>query len=297
MPPRGGRPARGRGSGSGRSQPGASDRLRPLKRFSQNFLVDKEMARRIADLSQVGPSDVVVEVGPGTGALTGYLLERAEHVHAVELDKKLFARLGVEYDTESRLSLHQGDILRYRVRDLAPGRRVVVVGNLPYAITSSLVLWLLEQHADIRRAVVLMQREVAERLTAPSGAREGGSLTLAVRYRAEAERVLDVPPRCFRPVPKVHSSLVAFRLREEPAVQTLDEAYLFRVIRAAFGKRRKTLLNALTAGLALPRPVVETAILGVGFDPRIRGERLSLEQFARLADELFMRRDPGEGPA
>jgi len=254
------------------------------------------MAHRIVDLSGVTPGDVVVEVGPGQGALTGLLLERAEHVHAVELDKKLFALLGVEYDTEPRLTLHPGDILRYRVRDLAPGRRVVVVGNLPYAITSDLVLWLLEQHADIRRAVVLMQREVAARITAPSGAREGGSLTLVVRYRAEAERVLEIPPGCFRPVPKVHSSLVVFRFREEPAVQTLNEAFLFRVIRAAFGKRRKTLLNALTAGLALPRPAVEAAILGVGFDPRIRGERLSLEQFARLSDELVMRTHPGERP-
>jgi 16S rRNA (adenine1518-N6/adenine1519-N6)-dimethyltransferase len=252
------------------------------------------MARRIVDLSQVGPGDAVIEIGPGTGALTRFLIERAEQVHAVELDRELFARLAVEYDSEPSLTLHQGDIREVRIRELVPDRRVIVVGNLPYSITSDLVLWLLDQHAEIRRAVVLMQREVAKRLTAEPGSRDAGSLTLAVRYWAEAERILDVRPGCFRPVPKVHSSLVAFRFRSEPAVRPRDEEFLFRVIRAAFGERRKTLVNALASGLAVPRDEVERAVSEAGLAPRIRGERLGLEDFNKLADLMIMRR--GESP-
>ena len=176
-------------------------------------------------------------------------LERAAHVHAVELDRELLERLRVEFDAEPKLTLHEGDILKLRVRDLVPEGEALVVGNLPYAITSDLVLWLLEQHADLRRAVVLMQREVAARLTAEPGTREAGTLTLAVHYRAEAERILDVPPGVFRPIPKVTSSLVAFRFREDAGGAPAGRTAFFRAIRAGFGERRKTLANALAGGL------------------------------------------------
>jgi 16S rRNA (adenine1518-N6/adenine1519-N6)-dimethyltransferase len=254
--------------------------------MSQNFLVDPGMARRIVDLCRIEPRDIVIEVGPGLGALTGLLLERAAHLHAVELDRNLAGRLGVEYASEPRLTLHARDVLDLSIRDLVPEGQVVVVGNLPYAITSDLVLWMLGQPGTIRRAIMLMQREVAARLTAPPGAREAGSLTLAVRYRAEAERLLDVPPTAFRPVPKVVSSLVVFRFLAEPPVTPRDERFFFRVIRAAFGERRKTLVNALVAGLDLPRRQVEDAVAATGLDPRVRGERLGLEEFSRLADHL-----------
>jgi len=263
--------------------------------LSQNFLVDPEMARRIVERCRVAQDDVVIEIGPGTGALTRHLVGRAAHVHAVELDRELVTRLGVEYGAEPRLTLHHEDILQVRIRDLARDRKVLVVGNLPYAITSSLVLWLLEQHEDVRRAVVLMQREVARRLAAEPGERASGSLTLALHYRAEAERILDVPPESFRPVPKVTSSLVAIRFRDRPAVTPRDEAFFFRVIRAAFGERRKTLVNAVSAGLSLPRAAVERAVAEAGLDPRIRGERLSLEDFRRLADHLDDARNHGRG--
>jgi 16S rRNA (adenine1518-N6/adenine1519-N6)-dimethyltransferase len=272
-------------------------RPRAKKRFSQNFLVDGNMARKIVDLCQIRPEDSVIEIGSGTGALTRPLLERATSVHAVEVDRELFEHLRVEMASEPGLTLHNQDILKLRVRDLVPEGRAVVVGNLPYAITTDLVFWLLEQHAEIRRAVVLMQREVALRMTAQPGMRVAGSVTLAVSYRAEAERILDVPPGCFRPVPRVTSSLVAFRFRDEPAVSPLDETVFFRVIRAGFGERRKTLANALAAGLAEPRPVLEELIVAAGLDPRVRGERLTLEEFRRLADLLVERRlAQSEGP-
>lgn len=275
--------------------------FRAKRRFSQNFLVDEAMADRIADLTQVGSSDTVIEVGPGTGMLTGRLLERAGHVHAVELDRKLFSLLRVQYQAEPKLSLHEGDILKTRVRDMVPQERVVVVGNLPYAITSDLVLWMLDQHRDIRRAVVLMQREVALRLTAEPGERAAGSLTLAAAYRADSELILDVPPRCFQPVPRVISSLVAFRFLDAPRVHPRNEPLFFRVIRAAFGERRKTLGNALASGLSLPRDRVSGWIEEAGLDSRVRGERLSLEEFRRLADVLDTalgpdgEEDPGKG--
>lgn len=290
--PRGGRHP-GRGS-PGRGHP------RPKKRLSQNFLVDKNMARKIADLAQIAPDDPVLEIGAGTGALTGLLVERAEHVHAVEVDRELHARLGVEFEAEPKLSLHLGNVLELRISDLVPERRVVVVGNLPYAITSDLVLWLLDQLPSVRRAVMLMQREVAQRLTAPPGSREAGSLTLLVHYRTEPERLLDVSPGCFRPVPRVMSSLVAFRPRARPPVAPRDEALFFRTIRAAFGERRKTLVNALSAGLHLPRDRSEAAVREAELDPRIRGERLSLQDFCRLADVLTVHLNPSgnvAGPA
>jgi 16S rRNA (adenine1518-N6/adenine1519-N6)-dimethyltransferase len=259
--------------------------------MSQNFLVDPAIAREIVSLCRVGPEDVVIEVGSGLGALTGHLLERAKHLFAVELDRNLAERLGVEYGSKPGFSLHIGDILQVQIRDLVPEGKAVVVGNLPYAITSDLILWLLEQHDAVRRAVLLMQREVAERLTAAPGSRGAGSLTLAVRYRAESERLLDIPPAAFRPRPKVVSTLVAFRFLDKPLVTPKDERFFFRVIRAAFGERRKTLVNALMAGLSLPRPVIEQAVGEAGLDLRIRGERLDLEDFRRLADLLGDLRD------
>ena len=257
--------------------------------MSQNFLVDPAVARKIVDLCRVEPGDTVIEVGPGLGALTGLLLERAGRVHAVELDRNLAERLGVEYGARPGFALHTGDILRVSLRDLVPEGKAVVVGNLPYAITSDLVLWMLDQHDRIRRAVVLMQREVAARLTAEPGSRKAGSLTLAVRYRALAEPLLDVPPTAFRPAPKVVSTLVLFRFLDQPAVKPKDEQFFFRVIRAAFGERRKTLVNALVAGLALPRDQVVDAVQAAGLDLRVRGERLDLESFRRLADHLLDR--------
>jgi 16S rRNA (adenine1518-N6/adenine1519-N6)-dimethyltransferase len=244
------------------------------------------MARRIVDLARVEPNDMLIEVGPGTGALTRHLVERAAHVHAVEVDRELFARLGVEFQDEPRLTLHSRDILKTEIEDLVPEGPVTVVGNLPYNITSDLVLWMLRRHRRIRRAVVLMQKEVAARLTAEPGERASGSLTLAVRYRAEAEVILTVPPSCFRPVPRVMSSLVVFRFLPEPAVHPADEAFFFRVIRASFGERRKTLANALSGGLGLSRGMVEQVAEAVGIDPRTRGERLTLEDFRVLADGL-----------
>lgn len=255
------------------------------------------MADKIAELVQAGPRDTVIEIGPGTGALTRPLLERAGHVHAVEVDRELFERLRVEFDDDPRLTLHEADVRNTRVADLVPEGPVIVVGNLPYHITSELVLWLLREHERVRRAVVLMQREVAERLTAEPGSREAGSLTLALGYRCDAERILEVPPTCFRPMPKVHSSLVAIRFLDAPRVHPRDEALFFRAIRASFGERRKTLVNSLSHGLACPRELVERAVGAAGLDPRIRGERLTLEDFRRLADALVDDGVERDGPA
>ena len=254
------------------------------------------MCRKITDLARVRPGEPVLEIGPGTGALTRHLLAGGAQVHAVEVDRELFAALGVELGADPNLTLHNEDILRTRVRDLIPEGKVTVVGNLPYHITSDLLLWLIEQREAVPRAVVMMQREVAARITAEPGSREAGSLTLALHYRADLDRLIDVPPECFQPRPRVHSTVVALRFLEEPRVRPRDEALFFRTIRAAFGERRKTLANALAGGLALGRETAEEAARQAGLDPRIRGERLTLEEFRRLADALGEIAPPGAEP-
>ncbi|NNF08317.1 MAG: ribosomal RNA small subunit methyltransferase A, partial [Candidatus Eisenbacteria bacterium] len=228
-------------------------------------------------------------IGPGTGALTQHLVKRAEAVHAVEVDRELLARLRVDFEDTPNIFLHEGDILKTEVGDLVPEGKVLVVGNLPYHITSDLILWLIKHHDRVSRAVILMQKEVALRLTAEPGEREAGSLTLALNYRCEAERLLDVPPSCFRPIPKVQSSLVVLRFRDKPLVEPTDERFFFRVIRGAFGERRKTLANSLSGALKVPRAIVADSISAIGLDERIRGERLSLEQFCELANDLVVR--------
>lgn len=269
-----------------KSKPKAGARPpRPKKRFSQNFLADANMAQKIVDVSGIEPGDTVLEIGPGQGALTGLLLDRAQAVHAVEVDRELCARLRVEYAEQSGFHLHEGDVLQLDPASLVSGP-AVAVGNLPYAITSDLVLWLIRYRAHFRRAVVMMQREVAERLTAPPGARRAGRLTLTLNYHAEADRLFDVPPACFRPRPKVTSTVVAVRFRDHPPVQPADEDWFFKVIRAAYGERRKTLANALEVGLGVPRPRVEEALASLHLSSKVRGERLNLEQFAALADAL-----------
>ena len=256
---------------------------RPRKRFSQNFLVDKGICEQIATLVGAGPEDTVLEIGPGTGALTAPLQRRVGSLHAVEVDRELFAQLKVEW-SETNVVLHQRDILKSRLEDFVPRGPVIVAGNLPYHITTDLLFWLLREHERIPRAVVMMQQEVARRITAEPGTREAGAVTLALQYRCGADRVLDVPPSAFRPRPKVHSSVVSLRFLPEPAVHPKDEALFFRLIRAGFGQRRKTLVNALAGTLGVERGTVQGWVEQAGLEPKIRGERLTLHDFERLSN-------------
>jgi len=259
--------------------------LAPRKRFGQNFLVRPELAERIVDHSRVRPEDVVVEIGPGAGALTGRLASRARRVVAVEKDQGLAEMLREEYAEITNVEVIEGDFLEVDLAAIAAAQgveKLLVVGNIPYNITTPILERLFEQKAAVRTAVLLVQKEYAERLAAAAGTREYGSLTLFARYHALLEPLLTVKSGAFWPRPDVDSMLVRVILRSHPPVEA-DPALLFRIIRGSFGQRRKQLGNTIEDSLDLPRDKVERLCRHAGIDPRRRGETLTLEEFAKLA--------------
>ncbi|BDG61991.1 16S rRNA (adenine(1518)-N(6)/adenine(1519)-N(6))-dimethyltransferase RsmA [Caldinitratiruptor microaerophilus] len=267
--------------------------LRPRRGLGQHFLVDRRVVDRIVAAVEPAPGDLVLEIGPGPGILTRALVEAGARVVAVELDRQLAALLRdtlpaagapgtVEVVEGDALKVDLAGLLAARLR---PGARARVAANLPYYITSPLLFRLLEEDLPLERIVVMVQREVADRILAPPGTRAYAALSVAVAYHAEARLVARVPPGAFWPPPSVDSAVVLLRLRERPPVATPREA-LFRVVRAAFGQRRKTLLRALAGGLRLDGDVVARALARAGVDGTRRGETLSLAEFAAVADAL-----------
>ena len=256
------------------------EEFRFQKKFGQNFLIDSHVLDRIADAAQISEADAVLEIGPGIGTLTQRLAERAGKVLAVEIDRGLITILA-----ESRAEY---DKLEQNLNDLSErlgGKRIKVVANLPYYITTPILMKLLESGLPIENITVMVQKEVAERMQASPGGKDYGSLSLAVQYYAAAEIVANVPPHCFLPRPKVGSAVICLRTYAEKPVQTGDEAFLFRIIRASFNQRRKTLVNGLkNAGFS--REKVNEALSSLGLPETVRGEVLSLAQFAALAELL-----------
>jgi len=253
--------------------------LRPLRSLGQHFLVDRGIIRRIVAAAAVGPDDTVLEIGPGRGILTEGLLGAGARVVAVEMDRGLHAALEERLGGEERLMLHHGDALRFDLSALpAPYK---VVANLPYQVTTPLLFRLLEAHPAPAVAVVMIQREVADRLLAAPGTKEYGVLTVGVRARATAEACFPVPPGAFRPPPKVRSMVVRITPLAAPVVPDAEMAGFMAVVRAAMGRRRKTLRNALAA-LGRPVPEIEAALAAAGIDPGVRGETLDVPDFLRL---------------
>jgi 16S rRNA (adenine1518-N6/adenine1519-N6)-dimethyltransferase len=249
----------------------------PRKRFGQNFLVDRACVRRIVDAIDPQPHERIVEIGPGLGALTRALLERLDHIAVIEIDRDLAARLSQEYPP-ARLTLYTEDALRFDFGAL--GSQLRIVGNLPYNISSPLLFRLLEYAAFITDVHVMLQREVVDRMIAAPASTDYGRLTVMLGRRFTIERLFRVPAGAFRPRPRVESAVV--RLRPIAALRwpVHDEVVFARIVAAAFGQRRKTLRNAL-AGLA-----GEATFRCCGIDPQARGETLSVEQFARLANAV-----------
>lgn len=259
--------------------------MKAKKRLGQNWLVDRRYAERIVDAVDPQPTDLVVEIGPGPGALTNLLVPRAGHTIAVELDPRMREPLEARHGAE-RLTVVEADVLDLDLsatiaEALAPRPdlgRVHVAANLPYYISSPVVAHLVAHRRAIADATLMLQREVVDRLTAEPGGKEYGSLTVFVSMYTKARRLFDVPPGAFRPVPKVHSSVVRMEMLSAPAVDVGDEARFFRIVRAAFAQRRKTLENNLSAiGYA-------GVAAAAGIDPRRRAETLGLAEFAALAD-------------
>lgn len=254
-------------------------------RLGQNFLISPAVVRAVVEAAEIAPGDRVLEIGPGIGTLTQGLLEAGAEVTAVELDKKLPAVLAETLKGYEHLNVVQGDILKTDIAALMGGAPFKVAANLPYYITTPILLSLLEQKLPITRIVTMVQKEVAERMTAPPGGRDYGALSVAVQYYTEPEIVLDVPPNCFLPAPEVESAVIVCAVRQTPAVAVKDEKVFFRVVKAAFGQRRKTLSNALKTTGA-PKEQIEAALTAAKVDAARRGETLSLAEFAAVADGL-----------
>ncbi len=260
------------------------------KALGQNFLADPDALQRILEALDLGPDDGVLEVGPGIGTMTRALAERAGVVAAIEYDPRFLPILEKTLEGAPPVQIIHADVLKADLRALLLSmdtRRRKVAANLPYYITTPALTRFLECRDLLERVVVLVQKEVADRMAAAPGSGEYGSFSVFVQYHAEVEVTALVPPNAFVPPPKVTSAVALLRMRPRPPVDVTDEAAFFRVTRAAFGQRRKTLVNALIGGLGLPRETVETAARRAGLPPLARGETLGLEAFARLTDALL----------
>lgn len=257
--------------------------LRASKRLGQNFLIDAGIVRAIVAAAEISAGEEVLEIGPGIGTLTQGLLEAGANVTAVELDKKLPAVLAETLAGYENFRLIQGDILKVDVAELmTPPFKVVA--NLPYYITTQILLTLLEKKLPVTKIVTMVQREVAERMTAAPGSKIYGAMSVAVQFRAEVKIAFDVPPEKFLPRPEVTSSVVICDVRESP-VKVSDEEFFIKVVRAAFGQRRKTLLNSLI-GAGFKRELILAALEGAEILPERRAETLSIAEFAALAEIL-----------
>ena len=281
--------------------------IRAQKKYGQNFLTDEAILRGIVEAAQVTGEDTVLEIGPGLGALTRYLSDAAGRVIAVEIDEKLLPLLRdrlrdrenvelvhadiMEVSLEELLSKHAADMQGKTLGQTNPGtkRKLKVVANLPYYITKPILLRLLETPELFESITVMVQKEVAERLKAVPGTKDYGAITLAVQYYTTPQIRLDVPREAFLPPPGVDSAVIRLTLHEKPPVSCADEATLFRVIRAAFHQRRKTLVNALKNApeLSLAKETIEAAIASLEKPLTVRGEVLTLEEFARLTEALY----------
>ena len=262
------------------------------KKFGQNFLIDSNVLDGIVSAAGVTEKDCVLEIGPGIGSLTQYLAEAAGQVVAVEIDKSLLPVLDDTLSEYDNVTIINNDVLKVDIAEIAEkyngGKPIKVVANLPYYITTPIIMKLFESGAPIESITVMVQKEVADRMVVGPGNKDYGSLSLAVGFYAEAEPVMDVPPSSFIPQPGVGSAVVRLTRYSEPAVKVSDEKYLFEIIRTAFNQRRKTLSNALSNNPALKvsRQQVQEALSEMGLNEMARGETLSLEQFALLSDIL-----------
>ena len=265
------------------------------KKFGQNFLIDTRVLEKIVAAAGVTKDDCVLEIGPGIGTLTQYLAEAAGHVIAVEIDRNLIPILGETLAEHENVTVVNQDILKTDIKGLADayhgGRPLKVVANLPYYITTPIVMSLLEGEDLVDSITVMVQKEVAERMMEGPGSKEYGALSLAVQYYAKPYLVANVPPNCFMPRPKVGSAVIRLERYDKPPVEVRDEKLMFKIIRASFNQRRKTLANGLknSPELDFTKEEIEAAIETLGKGPSIRGEALTLEEFARLADALYDR--------
>lgn len=262
------------------------------KKFGQNFLIDTHVLEKIISAAGITKNDCVLEIGPGIGTMTQYLAENAGHVVAVEIDRNLIPILKETLADYDNVTVINEDILRVDIKALTEeyngGKPIKVVANLPYYITTPIIMGLFESGVPIDNITVMVQKEVADRMKEGPGSKDYGALSLAVQYYAEPEIVANVPPNCFIPRPNVGSAVIRLTRHKEMPVEVKDPVLMFKIIRASFNQRRKTLQNGLGNAPELPytKEQIAAAIAEMGLTPTIRGEALSLAQFAQLSDIL-----------
>lgn len=262
------------------------------KKFGQNFLIDTNVLDRIISSAEITKEDCVLEIGPGIGTMTQYLAESAREVVAVEIDKALIPILEDTLSDYDNVTVINDDILKVDINKIVQeknsGKPIKVVANLPYYITTPIIMGLFESHVPLKSITIMVQKEVADRMQVGPGTKDYGALSLAVQYYAKPEIVANVPPNCFIPRPNVGSAVIRLTRYEEPPVKVKDEAKMFALIRASFNQRRKTLVNGLgnAAGLKVTKEQAAEALEKMGLSPTVRGEALTLEQFAALSDLL-----------
>lgn len=260
------------------------------KKYGQNFLIDTHVLEKIISSSGVTKEDFVLEIGPGIGTMTQYLCEAAREVVAVEIDRKLIPVLAETLADYKNVTVLNEDILKVDIARLAAehnnGRPVKVVANLPYYITTPIIMGLFERHAPVDSITVMVQKEVADRMQVGPGTKDYGALSLAVQYYATPALIANVPPNCFLPRPKVGSAVIRLTRHERAPVQVADEALMFALIRASFRQRRKTLVNGLCNApeLHLTKEIVLESLAELGVAPAVRGETLTLTQFAEFSN-------------
>lgn len=264
--------------------------IRANKSLGQNFLISNEVVEKIINASDIKENDMVIEIGPGLGTLTSKLLENAGKVIAIELDEKMIAILNDRFKLYNNFILLNEDVLKVDLKTLIKENiedleRVKIVANLPYYITTPIIMKLLEDKLDIDSITVMVQKEVADRITARPGDKLSGAITYSVNYYAEAKNIVFVDKKSFIPSPEVDSEVIKLQIREKPKVDVINEEMFFRVIKASFMQRRKTLANGLiNSGLVQDREKIKEIFEKLGLDINVRGEKLTLQQFAVLSD-------------
>ena len=261
------------------------------KSLGQNFLIDETVCPRMAEMGGAQEGTCAIEIGPGMGVLTVELAKRADKVITVELDSRLIPVLAETLSDYRNVEVINADVLKTDLHKLIAenfdGRPVNVCANLPYYITSPILMYLLESKLPVESITVMVQKEAADRLCARVGSRDSGAITVAVNYYAEAEVLFDVGRECFTPSPNVDSCVIRLKVRKEPPVRVQDEEFFFKMVKAAFSQRRKTASNGISSGLGIAKDKVGEALTLSGLSPTVRAEALAMEELALLADNLL----------
>lgn len=264
--------------------------FRFTKSLGQNFLIDEHIIEKIIEATDIRPSDLILEIGPGMGTLTAFAAQKAGKVIAIEVDKKLIPILQETLGNYDNVEVINQDILKTNINQLIKDQKsfdeIKVIGNLPYYITTPIIMKILEEKVPVKSITIMIQKEVADRMKASPGGKDYGALSIAVQYYCTVEPVAHVPKTVFIPKPNVDSSIIRLDIRQNPIVDVVSEEMFFKVVRAGFSQRRKTLLNALSSALPISKTIIESTLISSNINPTRRAETLSIEEFAKLANAL-----------